>query len=203
MELSVRTGLEVSFRLPSGASVRSSAILRSSRCDESTGERQLRLTFRGLDLWAREALGRYVDSMVSSSLTGSPAIEARIAVKYSVHWDAAGRLRIGFDGGLGREEAQELADLVRTTVSEAPRGRVRFQLDVWSAGAFSREVASELCRSFVALRKHGHVLGLLVGERSVAQAQLVRCVRDANLADEVFCADDSTQADEIWRQLER
>jgi hypothetical protein len=197
------TGLDLSFRLPSGLAIRTGAVLRGLRKIESTGAWQLRLTFRDLRPEARALLESYVASTAALAPGDQPSIEARLVAKYSARWDDAGRLRITLRGLVTRDEAQALTHLVRDTVMRTSARRLRVELDVTDLNVCSHEVMAELRACLEALGKRSELLGLLVGSNSIAHAQVLRSVREAGLADEIFCADDLTQAAEIWRQLEK
>jgi hypothetical protein len=202
LELSVGTGVEVSFRLPAGLSVRTPAIVRWRRPHGPSGELHVGLEFASLSPTNRSFLESYVDSVCAVTETERPTVGARVVTKYAVGWDEAGRLNITLAGLICRNEARAVADLVRESVARPPDGPLRFQLDVRSLSVCSQEVTVELRGCFDALRDKGEVFGLLVGERSLAHTQVMRSVREMGFADAIFCADDLTQASEIWRQME-
>jgi hypothetical protein len=202
LELSPGTGVEVSFRLPAGLSVRTAATLRWARVDDASGAGHFGLEFTALSATNRAFLENYVESVTSQPTTEPPPVGAQVVTKYAVQWDEAGRLIITLAGLICRNEALELAQLVRETLDESPQERVRFQLDVRTLCVCAQDVTLELRRCFEALCERGEAFGLLVGARSLAHTQVMRSVRELGLADAVFCADDLSQASVIWRQLE-
>jgi hypothetical protein len=202
LDLPAGTGVQISFRLPAGLSVRTAATLRWSRIDDATGAWHFGLEFIALGATNQAFLESYVDSMVHLPTTDRPPVDASVTTKYAVHWDEAGRLVITLAGLICLNEAKEVARQVRDALGNTPRERLRFQVDVRSLSVCAQEVTYELRRCFEALQNNGDALGLLVGASSLAYTQVMRSVRETGLADMVFCAANPSQASEIWRQLE-
>jgi hypothetical protein len=201
-EVPAGTGVQISFRLPAGLSVRTAATLRWSRIDDATGAGHFGLEFIALGATNQAFLESYVDSMSHLPTTDRPPVDASVVPKYAVHWDDAERLVITLAGLICLGEAREVARQVREALGSARRERIRFQIDVRGLSVCAQDVTHELRSCFEALNGRGEALGLLVGASSLAYTQVMRSVRETGLADVVFCAADPSQASEIWRQLE-
>lgn len=194
------SGLEVSFRLPTGPQLRLGSTVRWAEDDRETGTASCGLQFLPLSGPNRSYLEHYVE-LAASSAPCEP-VRAEIQSKYRLAFDSAGRAQAMLGGMLSREEASAFGAQLKQRLSARKAERLQFAFDVRRLSVCSQDVVVELRRCFELFAHKPEVFGLLIGSKSLALTQLVRASRDAGLADHIFCVNEPEEAARIWAQME-
>jgi len=105
-------------------------------------------------------------------------------------------------GMLSREEAQAFASLLKQRMNARKNARMHIAFDVRRLCVCNQDVLLELRCCFELMAQCTEVVGLLIGDKSLALTQLVRAAREAGIADHVFCVNEPEDACRIWGQMD-
>ena len=89
---------------------------------------------------------------------------------------------------------------VRSQLDSSSRMHIAF--DVRRLCVCNQDVLLELRYCFELMAQCTEVVGLLIGDKSLALTQLVRAAREAGIADHVFCVNEPEDACRIWGQMD-
>ncbi len=193
-------GLEVTFRLPTGPQLRLSSTVRWSSRDDVADQSSCGLQFLEVSGANRAYLEHYVELAAASA--GVEGVRAEVVHKYQLSFDASGRAQAILGGMLSREEAQAFSKLLKERIAPRKSGRVHFAIDARRLSVCSQDVVLELRGCFDLIAQSPEVVGLLIGNKSLALTQLVRAARDAGIADHVFCVNEPEEACRIWDKMD-
>lgn len=197
---STGSGLEVAFRLPTGPQMRLAANVRWARADDPAGHSSCGIQFVGLSGPNRSYLEHFVELAATSACDRT--VRAEVLSKFRLSFDAGGRAQVALGGMLTRDEAQAFCALVKQRMGARKNAPAQFVVDVRRLSVCNQDVVVELRKCFELFAHRPDVLGLLIGQKSLAVTQLVRAARDAGIADSFFCVNTPEEAALICEQME-